>query len=99
VRVEPSPGITVDDVRLADIPMRDLQAQWTGGSGPLARGLRLAFSAGDRAAVPDHATCRDVARARRSPDRKPILVGAAAIALLVVAGVGWRVARKRRRPA
>jgi hypothetical protein len=98
VKVEDSPGVTVDRARIgaADDPSYDYKL--VGPAGPLADdGLELQFTAGASSVVTSDAACRDAAARRAVP--RGVIAGAAGVTAVVLAGAVSLVRRRRRRAA
>jgi hypothetical protein len=96
VKVEDSPGVTIDRARIgaADDPSYDYKL--VGPGGPLADdGLDLQFTAGDKSVVAPDTICRGAAPRRALPPR--VIVGTAAVTAFVLAGVVTLVLLRRRR--
>jgi hypothetical protein len=102
VKVEDSPGVTVERARIGEADAPDYDYKFVGPGGPLSDdGLDLVFVAGDQAAVVADGVCDGSARDRAGGGdggwrRCAIWIGGGAL-LLVVAGalVARAVLRKR----
>jgi hypothetical protein len=97
VKVEDSPGVTIERARIgpADDPSYDYK--FVGAGGPLADdGLDLRFTAGPKAPVTADNACAAAAPSGGS-SKLPWLVGGAGV--LVLAGAGVWLALQRRKPA
>ena len=96
VKVEDSPGVTIDHARIgaADDPSYDYK--FVGGGGPLSDdGLDLAYMAGPKAPVTaDGACAAPTTGGGRS--RLPWLLGGVAVVLAVAGGIFVLVRRRRR---
>jgi len=90
VKVEDSPGVTIDHARIgaADDPSYDYK--FVGAGGPISDdGLDLQFDAGPKAPVTADGTCKAPASGGRS--KLPWLAGAGVLVLAAVAGIiAWR---------
>jgi len=98
VKVEDSPGVTVDRARIgaADDPSYDYKL--VGPAGPLADdGLDLQFTAAATSVVASDAACQGAAASRALPPG--VIVGVAAVIAFALAGAGSLVMRRRRAAA
>jgi hypothetical protein len=96
VKVEDSPGVTINHARIGVDDDLGYDYKIIGPGGPLADdGLDLQFTAGDKAVVTPDATCRVDAPHRALP--AGAIVGAAAITAFVLAGLVTLVRRRRSR--
>lgn len=97
VKVEDSPGVTIDTARVgpADDPSYDYK--FVGAGGPLSdEGLTLAFTAGDRATVTADGACEAGKPARRTAVPPFVYVG---VPLVIVAGLAFVLLRRRTKAA
>jgi len=98
VKVEDSPGVTVDRARIGAADDPSLDFKMVGGGGALAEdGLDLQFTAGPAAVVTADGVCQAGSPRRAIP--AAALIGAAAVSAFVLAGLVTLVARRRRRSA
>jgi hypothetical protein len=102
VKVEDSPGVTIDRARIGDDDL-GYEYKIIGPGGPLQDvGLDLQFTAGDTSVVAADAICRGAAP--RPALRRGVVIGSAAVTASVLAGaitlvVRLVVRRRRRGPA
>jgi hypothetical protein len=99
VKVEDSPGVTINATRIGGAEDEANDYKLVGPSGALATdGLDLQFTAGDKAVVTSDAVCEGPAPERALP--AGVIVGAAAVTAFLLAGLAGVVAvalRRRRR--
>jgi hypothetical protein len=96
VKVEDSPGVTINATRIGGADDEANDYKLVGPSGALATdGLELQFTAGDKAVVTSDAVCRGPAQDRALPTG--VIVVAAAVTAFVLAGAVTLVRRRRRR--
>nr|HEX4315204.1 hypothetical protein [Kofleriaceae bacterium] len=105
VKVEDSPGVTVERARVGAADAPDYDYKFVGPGGPLSDdGLDLTFVAGDQAAVVADGVCdgggakvSDPQRAGDGSQRRGVILGAiGGVAMLVVAGGLLRARAKSR---
>lgn len=96
VKVEDSPGVTIDHARMGADDDLGYDYKIIGPSGPLEDdGLDLQFTAGAKSVVTADAVCRGAApRGMRSPG---VIAVTAAVTAFVLAGIVTLVMRRRRR--
>ncbi len=96
VKVEDSPGVTIDASRIGGAEDEAHDYKLVGPSGALhTEGLDLQFTAGAKAIVSSDATCRGPAPPRALP--AGVIIGTAAVTAFVLAGLVTIVVRRRRR--
>ncbi|MBA3394952.1 MAG: hypothetical protein H0T89_20060 [Deltaproteobacteria bacterium] len=96
IRIEDSPGITIDRARLGDIADPTHEFKLVGPSGPLADpGLEVVMTASDQAAVASDAICSAAPATRGLPTLA--VIGAAAVLGAMLAAATMVVLRRRRR--
>jgi hypothetical protein len=94
VKVEDSPGVTIDHARIGIDDDLGYDYKIIGPGGPLEDdGLDLQFTAGDKAVMTSDAICRR--EVPRSALRPGAIVGATAVAVFVLAGLVTLVRRRR----
>lgn len=96
VKVEDSPGVTIEHARIgpADDPSYDYK--FVGALGPISDdGLDLQYNAGPKAPVTADGTCKVATAGGGS---KLLWIGGFAGLVVVAGGVGFVLARRRRRP-
>jgi hypothetical protein len=94
VKVEDSPGVTINASRIGGAEDEAHDYNLVGPSGALhTEGLDLQFTAGDKSVVAADATCGAAAPHRSLP--AAVIVGAAAVTAFVLAGIVALVMRRR----
>lgn len=97
VKVEDGPGVTIDASRIGGAEDEAHDYKLVGPSGALeTQGLDVRFTAGAKAIVAGDAVCPGDRRARALPTG--VIVGAAAVTALVLAGLASLLRRARRAP-
>ncbi len=96
IKVEDSPGVTVDHARMGADDDLGYDYKIIGPGGPLEDdGLDLQFTAGAKSVVAADAVCQGAApRGTLSPG---VIAGAAAVTAFILAGIATLVIRRRRR--
>jgi hypothetical protein len=101
VKVEDSPGVTIEHARVGNVDDPSYDYRFAGGGGPFSdEGLDLAFTAGPRSTVTPDATCAGAAAVTASGSHVLgyALAVVAVVAVVAVAVAAWLFRARRRKP-